>query len=159
LRKARGSRAPLAHASLCLLLASACSDPDPEPAPKLAFWPLDFETSYAKVRDCRLSPAEHDGYYIQVFANSAAEQAYVEGLYPFAPGSELVKGEYEDDACAVLARTSGMQKLEPGSDPELADWQWQRADRQGHLKTETPARSCAGCHEACESSDYTCTEP
>lgn len=135
----------------------ACSDPtDPEPK---AFWPLDFETQWREVRDCRLSPAEHDGYSIRVFADPASERAYVDGEYPFAPGAQLVKAEYTDEGCTELARVSGMLRLESGEAPELHDWLWQRADPQGKLSDATPAASCAGCHASCSHHDYTCTDP
>ena len=136
----------------------ACSDPT-EPEPAKAFWPLDFESRWPEVRDCRSSPAEHDGYYVRVFADPESEQAYVEGEYPFAPGAEFVKGEYADEACTELERVSGMQKLESGADRDLHDWLWQRADPDGRLSNETAARRCAGCHDACSSHDYTCTDP
>lgn len=149
----------------CLTLLSclggsllACSDPaDPEPS--AAFWPVDFENRWPEVRDCRLSPAEHDGYNIRVFAEPASESAYVEGNYPFLPGAQLVKGEYLDEDCTELERVSGMLKLESGEAPEHHDWLWQRADPAGHVLTQTPAKSCAGCHENCSSRDYTCTDP
>lgn len=136
----------------------ACGDPaDPEAA--TAFWPLDFESRWPEVRDCRLSPAEHDGYSVRVFTDPASEPAYVDGEYPFAPGAQIVKGEYADEACTELERVSGMQKLESGAAPELHDWLWQRAAPGGKLSNEKPARSCAGCHEQCSSRDYTCTDP
>ena len=135
-----------------------CGD-DSEGTSESAFWPLDFETSWPEVRDCRLSPAEHDGYNIRVFASPDAERAYLDGDYPFVEGVQLVKGEYSDEACTELERVSGMLKLEAGSEPELGDWKWQRADASGRLLTRTPARSCAGCHDACRNSDYACTEP
>ena len=144
---------------LAVIVAMGCSDPTPEAPAEHAFWPLDFEQRYTLVRDCRLSPAEHDGYYIQVFADPTASDAYLAGDYPFLAETELVKGEYEDDACSVLRRVSGMRKLDAGAAPELGDWQWQRANPSGQLLLETAARSCAGCHEACESRDYACTDP
>ena len=68
-------------------------------------------------------------------------------------------GEYSDEECTELERVSGMLKLESGEAPELHDWLWQRADPAGRLLTETPAKSCAGCHDSCSSRDYTCTDP
>jgi hypothetical protein len=70
-----------------------------------------------------------------------------------------VKGEYDDDECMALERASGMLKLEPGDDPDLGDWRWQRADDNGNLMTTAAPRSCAGCHQDCESRDYACTDP
>jgi hypothetical protein len=144
---------------LLLGLTNACSDDDPVESSTKAFWPLDFEAEFAEVRDCRLSPAEHDGYYIRVFASPSAETAYLLGRAPLDPGTQLVKGEYDDEDCSVLKRASGMLKLEPGTDPDRGDWIWQRADANGDIDTSTPARSCAGCHAACERRDYACTDP
>ena len=136
----------------------ACSDPT-DPEPERASWPVDFEDRWPEVRGCRLSPAEHDGYSIRVFADPASESAYVDGNYPFLPGAQLVKGEYLDEDCTELERVSGMLKLESGEAPELHDWLWQRANPSGHLLTQTPAKSCAGCHADCSNRDFTCTDP
>ncbi len=144
---------------VALGVTSACSDDPPTEPSKKGFWPLDFETELVEVRDCRLSPAEHDGFYIRVFANQEAEMAYLEGQAPLDPGTQLVKGEYDDEDCRVLKRASGMLKLDPNSDPELGDWLWQRADASGNLDSSARARSCAGCHAACEHRDYACTDP
>jgi hypothetical protein len=150
---------PPSHVLLVSWLAAGCGDPGKLGETAQAFWPLDFEAEYAEVRDCRLSPAAHDGFYIRVFANAEAEEAYLNGEYPFAPGAQLVKGEYDDDECSALERASGMLKREPGSDPELGDWRWQRAKASGELMATPAPRSCAGCHESCESRDYACTDP
>lgn len=123
------------------------------------FWAEDFERAMPEVRDCRLSPAEHDGFYIRVFANPEARTAYVDGVYPFAEGTLLVKGEYEDDACTTLARVSSMRKLAAGADPDLGDWAWQRTDTRGRVLDDTAVRSCAGCHAACDARDRACTDP
>lgn len=147
-------------AVLCYLGGAllACSAPG-EPESTRAFWPLDFETRWPEVRDCRLSPAEHDGYSIRVFADPASAGAYVDGEYPFVPGTRLVKGEYSDEACTELERVSGMLKLESGEAPDRHDWRWQRADAQGRVSRDKPEVSCAGCHRTCSTRDYTCTDP
>ena len=141
----------------CALVAMAgCSAEEAEPP--AAIWPADFESAWPEVRDCRLSPAEHDGFYIRVFANPDATQAYEDGVYPFAEGTLLVKGEYDDAACKTLVRVSAMRKLAPGAASELADWEWQRTDAAGNVTTQMPAKSCAGCHAACKARDYACTD-
>lgn len=138
-----------------LLLVVGCGD---EPAPPAPIYPGDFEDTFEEVRDCRLSPAEHDGFYVRVFADPDAAQDYLDEVAPLAEGTLLVKGEYDDDQCATLARVSAMLKLDAGEAPDLGDWRWQRTDAEGNV-VDTPERSCAGCHEACESRDYACTEP
>jgi hypothetical protein len=144
-----------------LALTQACSDPDgtaSEPPPE-PIYPPNFRSRLTLVRDCRLSPAEHDGFYIDVYASAGAARAYNDGEYPFEPGTLLVKGEYDDEDCAQLMRVSAMERLDTGADPKLHDWRWQRTDAQGTVLDQTPARSCAGCHAACEASDFACTEP
>jgi hypothetical protein len=142
-----------------LVLCLACAGPE-ETAPKPErIFALDFRSSMELVRDCRLSPAEHDGFYIEVYASRRGAADYTEGRYPFEPGTLLVKGEYDDENCEELRRVSAMERLPTGDDPELHDWHWQRTDREGVVQEDTPARSCAGCHAACEATDFACTEP
>jgi hypothetical protein len=140
------------------LAAGAACDSD-GPAPAAPIWPADFEVTFSEVRDCRLSPAAHDGLRVRVLANPEAASAYRDGVYPFAEGTLLVKGEYDDDACQTLVRVSAMRKLAAGAAPDLGDWEWQRTDAAGRLITQTPARSCAGCHAACDARDRACTDP
>jgi hypothetical protein len=161
------SVALFAKALLVTALLAACADdaetepdePEPEPSAAEAIYPANFESDFVEVRDCRLSPAEHDGYYIRVLAPEDIAPAYVAGEYPFPEGALLVKAEYDDEECSTLARVSAMLKLAEGDALDLFDWQWQRTDQDGEVLTETPARSCAGCHATCEASDYACTEP
>lgn len=122
-------------------------------------WPADFDTLWPEVRDCRLSPAAHDGFYIRVFADPDAEVAYVDGTYPFAEGTRIVKAGYDDEQCIKMLHVWTMEKLAAGADPELNDWRWQRTDAEGKVSSVTPARSCAGCHDACAANDFTCAEP
>jgi hypothetical protein len=125
----------------------------------VAVWPEDFESAWPQVRDCRLSPAAHDGFSIRVFTNPEAEQAYADGDYPFAAGTVLVKGEYDDPDCTELVRVSAMERLDDGEDPERGDWRWLRTGPDGRELDGVEPRSCAGCHAACDSSDRACTEP
>jgi hypothetical protein len=125
----------------------------------VAVWPEDFESAWPEVRDCRLSPAAHDGHSIRVFASPESGQAYLEGDYPFATGTVLVKGEYDDPDCTELIRVSAMERLGDGEDPERGDWRWLRTDPQGRALEGVEVRSCAGCHAACAGSDRACTEP
>jgi hypothetical protein len=111
------------------------------------------------VRDCRLSPAEHDGYFIEVYTRPATARAYTDGEYPFEPGTLLVKGEYEDENCSELARVTAMLRLEDGAAPELGNWKWQRTDAASEVESEASPERCAGCHRSCEASDFACTEP
>lgn len=138
----------------------ACAGDGEPPSPKdEAIFPADFATRFELVRDCRLSPAEHDGFYIRVFASPDAAEAYTSGSYPFEPGTLLVKGEYDDAQCRRLRRVSAMLRLEDGEAPSLGNWRWQRTDPDRRVLDDTDARSCAGCHAACEAMDRACTEP
>jgi hypothetical protein len=94
-----------------------------------------------------------------VYASPEAAEAYTEGDYPFEPGTLLVKGEYDDEQCEELRRVSAMERLDDGEAPDLGDWRWQRTDADGKVASDTPARSCAGCHNGCEATDRACTEP
>jgi hypothetical protein len=153
------SRCTILRLLLLAVSPGACSNGgDDSPAPE-AIFPADFAERFPEVRDCRLSPAEHDGFYIRVYASPDAAEAYTSGDYPFEPGVLLVKGEYDDDACTDLRRVSAMERLPDGEAPDLGDWRWQRTDADGQVLGDTPARSCAGCHSACDATDRACTEP
>lgn len=154
------SRGIVTVASALAWTLSACADEtSPGESTEVPLWPEDFASTWPEVRDCRLSPAEHDGFYIRVFARPDAEAAYRGGVFPFAEGAVIAKAEYEDADCTTLSRVSAMRKLPVGADPELGDWQWQRTTGSGLVLTDTTARSCAGCHSACSTTDFTCTEP
>lgn len=144
-------------AILLSLLAACSGEPETEET-TVAFWPQTVETSWIEVRDCRLSPAEHDGYHIRVVAPEQDAHGYLEAEYPFQEGASFVKLEYSDESCTELARISGMKKLAPGEAPEYLDWHWVRTDPSGR-SLGVRERSCAGCHRACDQRDYTCTDP
>jgi hypothetical protein len=142
------------------LVLGGCEDA-PAPAP---LFPADYADSYRLVRDCRNS-IEHDMVSIEVFVDPAAETAYVDGVYPFAPGTTLVKREWRDAACSQPSGYTAMRRLDDGADPERGDWAWQRLDpdfaviQSDEIDREDIDR-CVACHQACsEGRDLACTDP
>lgn len=142
-----------------LFALAGCSSNEPAPEAEAPFFPEDFRERLTQVRDCRESPAEHDGFFVNVYASRSAARAYTDGVYPFEEGTLLVKGEYDDPDCSELARVSAMRRLPDGSDSSLGDWEWQRTSADFEVLHDTPQKSCAGCHRACEASDFACTDP
>ena len=140
-----------------LALAGVGCSADPAPPPSIV--PADFETKLVEVRNCRLSPAEHDGYYVRVFADAIAEKPYLANAAEMPVDALVVKGEYDDAACSKLVRIAAMRKLAKGADPTLHDWQWQRSSAQRVVDESAAERSCAGCHASCKARDYLCTDP
>ena len=123
------------------------------------FFTAEFMKSYVQVRDCRLSIA-HDGYFIVVYASPEAANAYKNGIYPFAPGTVIVKALYEDVECTKLAGYASMRKGEAGTAPASGDWEWQTVGGNGGVQASGQLQRCIGCHTACtEGRDFTCTDP
>ena len=149
------SKWALACAAAASLLAACGTDVEPI----AAIWQPDFETALVEVRNCRLSPAEHDGFSVRVFANPLAKQPYLDNDALLPEGALLVKGEYDDANCTVLARVSAMRKGAVGSDAALGDWRWQRGTPAGTVEAAANVQSCAGCHSGCKARDYACTDP
>lgn len=152
----------LSGATVALSLL-ACSDdggtePDPEPA--VPAFPADFRGSFSQVRDCR-ETAEHGiGRYIDVWADPAAAQAYLDGASSFEVGTVLVKPIYLDETCdpASIVSYVVMVKAEPGFAPDTHDWLWQSVDADRRVTEEGDLAECTGCHGACVTRDYACTD-
>lgn len=132
---------------------------DPTPDPVLAAFPVDFETSYTMVRDCRTTFEHGLGLNIQVWADPGSVQNYLDNE-PFEVGSVLVKTIIDGEDCATgsLRSYSVMIKGPAGTDPDHNDWLWQevRADRT--VERDGLLRECASCHSACADRDYACTD-
>lgn len=142
------------------LAAWGCGgDDDPGPPVEPFFDVATVKTAWPEVRDCRLS-IEHDAVNITVYTDPASESAYVDGVYPFAEGTIIVKAEHDDSACTELLGFTAMRKLAPGAAPEVGDWEWQRMDAEGNVYESGSIMRCAVCHQSCaEQSDYACTNP
>jgi hypothetical protein len=134
--------------------ALACDELESEPS----FVPSDFLDSYPEVRDCRYS-VDHDGVYVRVYVDPAAEGPYVEGDYPFAPGTIVVKRYFTDAQCSNPDGYAAMQKLATGDDPEQLDWRWQELDEELRV-IDTDVPRCVSCHQSCTMGrDGVCTDP
>lgn len=110
-------------------------------------FPEDVEQQYTEMRDCRGSH-EHELRYIRVFASEGAREPYA-ALSPDVPypvGANLVKLEYDDEACTQLLGYTEMLKLPKGENPAGGDWLWQRLDADRTvIETGAPWR-CINCH-------------
>jgi hypothetical protein len=154
-------RCAAAASVIAMLVLGACEDDPPdEPAPE-PLVPADFADTYRLVRECR-SSIDHELVNIEVLVNPGAEAAYVDGVYPFAPGTTLVKREFADAACSQLVGYTAMRRLEDGAAPEHGDWAWQRLDADlAVIELEPMAiAQCVACHTSCtEGRDLACTDP
>jgi hypothetical protein len=132
------------HLTLPLLaLGSIAGCPTPPPATSdagTAFFPADYETRYAEVRDCRRSP-DHDLSYIRVLASPDAEGTYTTRTGDFAEGAILVKPEYADDLCTDLLGITAMRRT-------AGSWEFQETDTMGRV-VSTDTLRCIGCHASC----------
>jgi hypothetical protein len=147
--------ASFASVIVALGMLSGCED-EPAPAP---LFPEDYAETYRLVRNCR-SSIDHDLVYIEVLVNPAAESAYVDGVYPFAPGTTLVKREHADAACSQRVGFTAMRRLEAGASPDGADWEWQELDAERNVIETGALPQCVGCHQSCtEGRDLACTDP
>lgn len=141
-------------------LAAGCGDDDDPVQPAVQpFFPRTVLADYVEVRDCRNS-IDHAGQ-VRVYANPGAATDYVEGNYPLAEGSVIVKPRWIGLDCEGPPNGYvAMRKVAAGTSPETGDWEWQtvsadfKVTQSGFLRNE-----CAGCHSACAETDYLCTEP
>ncbi|MBM4357352.1 MAG: hypothetical protein FJ096_04505 [Deltaproteobacteria bacterium] len=141
-----------------VVLAAACSSPDPTPTPD-PLWPEDWASTYTQVRPCRRS-IDHDLGYVTIHADAKATSSYEKRDAPFPEGSTILKVEYDDEECTELRGYTVMQRRAKGYDPAGGDWHWQKADVNRVVtidgKSSSPAADpptkvdrCVKCHEAC----------
>jgi hypothetical protein len=138
------------------LMGLACSDSGSDEA-ESALFPEDFAQSYVKVHDCRRS-IEHDLSQVEVYADPTSADRYLEGSYPFAAGSVVVKVEYADDDCTELLGYTAMQRAREGEPSAMEGWFWQHLDKNRKSLHADPNK-CVACHSSCSDRDFTCTEP
>jgi hypothetical protein len=151
----------LSSAVIALTLV-ACADDGQDDAASLLF-PLDFANSYPVVRDCRGTVDHGFGSKITVAVNPAAQSAYVEGTYPLALGTTLVKTIYDDDGsggCSTITGYAVMKKIRATTgDASADDWAWQETDAAGKPLAIVVGK-CTSCHTSCtDGRDLTCTDP
>ena len=142
--------------------AIACNGDPGDDGP---LFPDDYASTYQEVRDCRRSGGAHDVNHVRVLAGPAALGPYMNRTDPFPAGAIVLKEEYDfgDSTCSgEIVQWAVMMKLEPGDNPDMLDWRWQRVSKLGDV-VEDDAPRCAGCHEGCgfppDGYDGTCTVP
>lgn len=129
-----------------------------------AFFPADFQDRYTKLHNCKKS-THPSGDWVVVWADPTGAAAMADGTRPLPSGSVLVKAQYGDSACSEPTRFTAMRKGAAGSDAARDDWQWQLLDEGGGVREccdggePTAMSSCTGCHAACRSLDWVCTQP
>ena len=130
---------PLAGCALALSLVG-CPPPPATSDAGTAFFPSDWETRYAEVRDCRRSP-DHDLAYVRVFASPEAAPTYITRTGEFVEGAILVKPEYADDLCTDFTGITTMRHT-------AGSWEFQETDTMGRVLPISTIR-CGGCHASC----------
>ena len=154
------------RAALLPLLAgvavASCGDDgdggmDPDPDPEDPVFPADFASSFTEVRDFR-SGVPHPSF-LRVYANNTGASDYTAGNYPLAEGSVLVKEIYADPLGAQIVGWVAMQKREAGFATSSGDWYWQEVDEDRVVVDSGSIQNCIGCHSACTTTDWLCTEP
>ena len=145
--------------ALVLATMSGCSTWDTETP-----FPEDYQQTYTKIHNCKQS-SHPTGDHVVVWINDIGRDAFMAGQTPLPEGTVLVKSQYSDTACSILARYTAMEKGAVGSDPAAADWRWFLIDNSGGVRDccegGDPASksSCVGCHAPCKSNDHVCSTP
>lgn len=138
-----------------LLLGACFQDSTPQHS---SFLPLDYQTTFPTVRDCRLV-AGHQNSYQKVLVNPTGHEAYVGADYPLPQGSVVVAEQHADPGCGSLAGYYLMAKEKTGYDSNAGDWHWQRLDLNQRIQQDGKLQSCASCHAQCSLGDYLCSPP
>ena len=127
-------------------------------AQRSSFLPLDYQTTFRPVRDCR-QVVEHQNSYQKVLTNPVASDPYTTASYPLPVGSVVVAEQYGDDSsCGSLNGYYLMAKEKQGYDNAGNDWHWQKLDLNGRIEQDGKLQACASCHQAkCAASDYLCS--
>ena len=123
------------------------------------FFAANFIQTFTKVRDCRFSSA-HDGHNVEVYINSEADLAYINGTYPFALGITIVKILYNVPDCDDIASYVSMRKGSIGTASQSGDWEWQEVSVDRIVEKVGQLPSCISCHSSCANDRYfTCSDP
>jgi hypothetical protein len=143
-------------AGLALLLCGCFQDTAPQHSD---FLPLDYQTKFQTVRDCRLVVG-HENNYLKVLANSVAADPYNPASYPLPQGSVVVAEQHGGDpSCGSINGYYLMAKEQPGYFSAGGDWHWQRLDVNQRIVEDGRLQTCASCHAACAASEYLCSPP
>ena len=139
-----------------LVFAAGCfQDSTPQHS---AFLPLDYQSTYHKVRSCRLVTA-HDSHYEVVFANDVASDPYSTASYPLPVGSVVVAEEHGDPSCNSLVGFKLMAKENAGYDSAAGDWHWQELDANQRIVQDGHLTKCSSCHAQSQCSGFLCSQP
>lgn len=122
------------------------------------FLPLDYQTTFQKVRSCRLV-AGHENHYELVFANALASDPYITANYPVPSGSVVVAEEHGDPSCNSLVGFNLMAKEKAGYDSTHGDWHWQQLDANQRVLKDGKLSACTTCHAPAPCNDYLCSPP
>jgi hypothetical protein len=121
-------------------------------------FPEDYQSAYTLVRDCRTSTTHPSN--VTVHASPEAADDYMNGNYPLAEGSILVKTIHADLDCMTVDGYVVMQKGPPGTAPDSGDWIWQEVDENRKVLQSGTLQACISCHRSCTNGrDFTCTDP
>jgi hypothetical protein len=136
-----------------LLFGGCFQDSTPQHS---TYLPLDYQTTFPTVRDCRLVVG-HQNSYEKVFANPIAHDAYLAPSYPLPEGSVVVAEQHGDPSCSSLSGYLLMAKQSAGYDSSAGDWRWQRLDVNQRVDQDGKLTSCSSCHAKCLPADYVCS--
>ncbi len=112
-----------------------------------AFFPQDYETSFAQLGECRVSSTHSDPYY-KFHISPEGKDAFNAGM-PVPEGTVLVKTQYDDKDCTTFSRWTVMKKREAGFEPMFFDWEWQSVDGEGQIAEQGKISYCKSCHMPC----------
>jgi len=124
-----------------------------------SFLPLNYQSTFQKVRSCRLN-VSHANQYQLVFANAIGADAYTSGTRPLPAGSVVVAEEHgSDPSCNNLMGYDLMAKEQPGYASAAGDWHWQELDSNQRVSQDGRLGTCSSCHAKPPCSDYLCSPP
>jgi hypothetical protein len=138
-----------------LLLGACFQDSTPQHS---SFLPLDYQSTFPTVRDCRLV-AGHQNSYEKVLVNPTANEAYLAPSFPLPEGSVVVAEQHSEPSCGSLVGYLLMAKQKPSYDSNAADWRWQKLDLNQRIEQDGKLQSCSSCHAKCLPADYVCSPP
>ena len=123
------------------------------------FFAATFMQTFSQVRDCRFSNA-HDGHNVEVYINTEAAAAYLNGTYPFAEGTVIVKVLYNVPKCNDITGYVSMRKGTAGTASQTEDWEWQEVSVERKVDRTGQLPACISCHSSCTNNrDFTCADP
>jgi hypothetical protein len=114
------------------------------------YFPENYRQTYTQVTPCRVSE-EHSSPYYLMHVNKEAVDMFKKSGQPYAPGTVMVKGQFDDKECNNLQRWTVMRRHKTG-------WHWQNVKKNGKIAEQGKVAYCMDCHENCDN-DLVCTKP